>query len=148
MDLFESDYIKILIHYLYRQFSGKIKTRLLPLYSLHFVSILIYINLVENMRSKAYLIDFKTSDNTDFDLNDKSSFQAISSDFEEILVRMERYSTYKDTFIILMLIILTVNIYFFINQTIFLGKMSLTRVWSIVDFVIITLNLIICTALF
>ena len=54
LDLFETDYIKILIHYLYRQFSGKIKNRLLPLYIIHFVSILVYILIVENLRATSY----------------------------------------------------------------------------------------------
>ena len=62
MELFETDFIKILIHYLYRQFSGKIKTRLLPLYSIHFLALLLYDNLVENLRTWAYQINFADID--------------------------------------------------------------------------------------
>lgn len=49
----------------------------------------------------------------------------------------------KSIFIILIFIINLINIYFFVKQTKHLGTMSLLRLWSIVDLVIITINIII-----
>jgi hypothetical protein len=147
IDLFETDYIKILIHYLYRQFTGKIKNRLLPLYAIHYISILIYIVIVEDLRASAYSFQFL---NKNIDENGQvESVDKMSDNFDELLAQMNWYQRLKDIFCFFIGVINTINIYFFINQTIHLGyKTSITRLWSIVDFVNIVLSTLICTALF
>jgi len=144
-DLFETDYIKILIHYLYRQFSGKIRTRLLPLYCLHMASILIYIATIENLRSEAYKISFKNIN--DSEIGSVEFADGITSDVLTIANHINKYVKIKNIFCIFIMSINIVNVYFFTNQTRHLGKMALTRVWSIVDFAIIILNTCICSGL-
>ena len=96
---------------------------------------------MENIREKEFHDGF-ISDMAN-DSAKKATGVEKGKDVMEYAMYSELQLSLKSVFILLIFVVNIINCNFFLKQTEHLGPMSITRLWSIVDLVIITINIII-----
>ena len=109
----------------------------MPTYIIHQMSITIYLQIVEKLR----LTLFARLNEHDPQIKNIKDFTASVSEIQSLIM-------WKNIFCLSQGIINIINIKYFYEQTKRLGIQSLTRLWSIVDLVIISVNVCISISLF
>ena len=128
-DLFDTMYIKIITAFLYKRYSKKIMRMMLPSYLIHMVVLFIYLNVSEWIRDHEPAMALGELGRLEGD------------EHEGDVETYESMVMWQMILMVTIVFLLASNTYIFIKSSLNHGWKVFTRLWSLVDFGIITLNL-------